>query len=163
MTTNHDHLREVAERATPIYTDLLGDRYFNDDYSHATLNVQQDDFISTLNPATVISLLDELAALRKENEGLRSDRARVANVVRQMRNCAHDVANKKLLTGKWASDTLTWFANETGVVASHNCGGCYGHGEVGGLTPQGYETEPCPYCSGTGAEQDAARAAIGDV
>ena len=72
MTTNHEHLREVAERATPIYTDLLGDRYFNDDYSHATLNVQQDDFISTFNPATVKSLLDELAALRKENEGLKA-------------------------------------------------------------------------------------------
>lgn len=72
MTINHDHLREMAEKATPIYTDLLGDRYFNDDYSHATLNVQQDDFIRAFSPETAIALLDELAALRKENEGLRA-------------------------------------------------------------------------------------------
>ena len=72
MTTNHEHLREVAEKATPIYTDLLGDRYFNDDYSHVTLNVQQDDFIRAFSPTTAIALLDELAALRKENEGMRA-------------------------------------------------------------------------------------------
>jgi len=71
-------LREVAERATPIYTDLLGDRYFNDDYSHATLNVQQDDFVSTLNPQTILALLDAYEASARDAEILRTAMERLA-------------------------------------------------------------------------------------
>lgn len=33
------------------------------------------------------------------------------------------------------------------------CSGCEGRGEVGGLTPSGYESETCPFCKGTGYEQ----------
>jgi hypothetical protein len=32
------------------------------------------------------------------------------------------------------------------------CEGCNGHGEVGGLTPQGYDSQECPFCHGTGKE-----------
>jgi hypothetical protein len=34
------------------------------------------------------------------------------------------------------------------------CSGCNGRGEVGGLTPNGYESEPCPFCTPQG-ESDA--------
>jgi len=27
------------------------------------------------------------------------------------------------------------------------CSACGGNGEIGGLTPTGYESEPCPFCS----------------
>lgn len=37
------------------------------------------------------------------------------------------------------------------------CTCCYGRGEVGGLTPQGYETEECPHCKGTGIEGSGAK------
>ena|ERR1051326_2968166 len=96
MTTNHEHLREVAEKATPIYTDLLGDRYFNDDYSHATLNVQQDDFIRAFSPETAIALLDELVALRKENERLREGIEQIANNIGESLNagCDQDAVNR---------------------------------------------------------------------
>jgi hypothetical protein len=48
MTTNHEHLREVAQRNL----DTGGNRAL---YSHRD----------------ILDILDELAALRKENEGLR--------------------------------------------------------------------------------------------
>jgi len=81
MTTQHfdvKKLREVAGKATPIYTDLLGDRYFNDDYSHATLNVQQDDFVSTFNPKTILALLDAYEASARDAEILRNAMKRLA-------------------------------------------------------------------------------------
>lgn len=37
------------------------------------------------------------------------------------------------------------------------CEGCNGHGEVGGLTPQGYDGEECPFCHGTGKDAERAR------
>ena len=37
--------------------------------------------------------------------------------------------------------------------------GCNGHGEVGGLRPDGYHTEPCPFCNGTG--HDAPSPSVG--
>ena len=35
------------------------------------------------------------------------------------------------------------------------CTGCNGHGEVGGLSSDGYHSEICPYCKGDGTEQIA--------
>ena len=106
MTTNHEHLREVAERATPQDFDsaeivakdgwiecpccsgegsveLTAD-YCNYDnealgvqfYGVGPAHVNAEEFYRTFNPATAIALLDELAALRKENEGLRVDAER---------------------------------------------------------------------------------------
>jgi len=102
MTTNHEHLRKVAEKATPQDFDsaeivakegwiecpccsgegsveLTAD-YCN--YDNEALGVQfygvgpayvnAEEFYRTLNPTTAIALLDELAALRKENDGLRA-------------------------------------------------------------------------------------------
>lgn len=63
-------IRAAAAVATPIYTDLLGDRYFGGDYSTVTLTKAQDNFIATANPATVLALCDEIERLRKENEKL---------------------------------------------------------------------------------------------
>lgn len=31
-----------------------------------------------------------------------------------------------------------------------HCTGCDGRGEVGGFVQDGYQTDPCPYCTGTG-------------
>ena len=107
MTTNHEHLREVAERATPQDFDsaeivakdgwiecpccsgegsveLTAD-YCNYDneaigvqfYGVGHAYVNAEEFYRTFNPATAIALLDELAALRKENEGLKVDKDRL--------------------------------------------------------------------------------------
>ena len=35
---------------------------------------------------------------------------------------------------------------------SARCETCLGHGEVGGLTPDGYDGERCPSCAGHGVE-----------
>ena len=84
MTTNHEHLRKVAEK---VDADIWNYQEINpEDKSWgaceitsgetfiATMvcGVNNANFIATFNPATAIALLDELAALRKENEGLRA-------------------------------------------------------------------------------------------
>lgn len=45
--------------------DLLGDRYFGDSHSTATLTKAQDDFIATASPATVKTMCDEIERLRE--------------------------------------------------------------------------------------------------
>ena len=45
-------------------------------------------------------------------EDARDQWSGVPNVVRQMRDCATDIANTKSLTGKWVHDTLSWYADE---------------------------------------------------
>ena len=58
-------IKAAAEAATPIDTDLLGDRYFGDSHSTATLTKAQDDFIATASPATVKTMCDEIERLRE--------------------------------------------------------------------------------------------------
>lgn len=85
MTTNHEHLRSVAEK---VDADIWNYQEINpEDKSWgaceiisgeafiATMvcGVNNANFIATFNPATAIDLLDELASLRKENEGLRNE------------------------------------------------------------------------------------------
>ena len=83
MTTNHEHLREVAEKATPgpwTFSNADGEwviRDANQKYLGGLMKGTRQlantaVFIATFSPATAIALLDELAALRKENEGLRA-------------------------------------------------------------------------------------------
>lgn len=55
-------LREVAEKATPIDTELFGDRYFSEAFSMATLTANQDLFVRTFNPQTILALLDTYEA-----------------------------------------------------------------------------------------------------
>ena len=83
MTTNHEHLREMAEKATPgpwIHTGygsiqpasggtLVASTVGNSGGWRCYL--ENATFIATFNPTTAIAMLDELAALRKENEALR--------------------------------------------------------------------------------------------
>jgi len=97
MNTNHEHLREVAEKATPgpwsinRHGAIVGGEFIEYTNGHGQSqlamacgahNVGDDernanaDFIATFNPATAIALLDELAALRKENEWLMVDAER---------------------------------------------------------------------------------------
>lgn len=38
------------------------------------------------------------------------------------------------------------------LAKGEDCTGCNGRGEVGGLTPQGYDSSVCPYCKGSGRE-----------
>ncbi|NII73208.1 hypothetical protein FHW84_001777 [Dyella sp. SG562] len=96
MTTSHEHLRDVAEKATPGPWSRLSGKLrpqfslrINEIHGpdHECLirwngfdgidtNKRQADanakFIAAFNPATAIAMLDELAALRKENEALRA-------------------------------------------------------------------------------------------
>jgi hypothetical protein len=53
-------LRAAAEKAEPITTDLFGDRYFTEAWSTATLNKNQDDFVSLATPANILKLLSSL-------------------------------------------------------------------------------------------------------
>lgn len=62
---NNDDLRKLAAEATPIATDLCGDRYFQGAYSIAELTKAQDDFIAAANPAKIIELLDTIEQQRK--------------------------------------------------------------------------------------------------
>jgi hypothetical protein len=59
-------IREAASAASPVDTDLLGDRYFDGGYSTTTLTKEQDDFIVKTNPSTVIAMCDEIEQLRKD-------------------------------------------------------------------------------------------------
>lgn len=81
MTTNHEHLRQVAEKATPgpwAFSNATGEwviRDANQKYLGGLMKGTRQlantaVFIAAFNPATAIALLDELAALRKENEAL---------------------------------------------------------------------------------------------
>jgi len=93
MTTNHEHLREVAEKATPgpwsinRHGAIVGGEFIEYTNGHGQSqlamacgahNIGDDErkanaeFIATFNPTTAIALLDELAVLRKENEALRA-------------------------------------------------------------------------------------------
>jgi len=104
MTANYEHLREVAEKATPgpwyhvqafqrvpnvrtIHGSVDGHRVdfvsTSKEPVHTTIIASMEGresamrscdmaFIATFNPATAIALIDELAVLRKENEGLRA-------------------------------------------------------------------------------------------
>jgi len=86
MSNDIEKLREVAERATPgpwhrnippasHYPTIFAGR--NTHVLHLTAtnkDVEANaEFVATFNPATVLALLAELAALRKENEGLRDE------------------------------------------------------------------------------------------
>lgn len=64
MTNNYDELLKLAEAATPLETELYGDRYFQGDYSHADLTQEQDAFYRACTPAVVSGILTELTALR---------------------------------------------------------------------------------------------------
>ena len=108
MTTNHEHLRKVAEKATPgpWEKELYGRRYCvsrTDTRSNVCTSfgshqpAEDADFIATFNPATAIALLDELAALRKENEGLRAAAEFASNV------CAEIYAKYQLKIGPFVS------------------------------------------------------------
>lgn len=66
MTININELRQLAQAATPIDTDLCGDRYFTAQYSIATLTKEQDGFITAANPAAITELLDRLEASEQE-------------------------------------------------------------------------------------------------
>lgn len=85
MTTNHEHLREVAEKATPgpwLYRGKSNswhqapDPGTNYTYGHSIMDeynemkVEDVEYVEAFHPTTAIALLDELAALRTENEGL---------------------------------------------------------------------------------------------
>ena len=76
MTTNHEHLREVAERAISPGEEWYDAWQMRQILMHeARVNepALSGDvaFIAEVTPQVIIALLDELAALRKENEGLR--------------------------------------------------------------------------------------------
>jgi len=54
-------LREaLGGNPEPVSTDLLGDRYFNDDHSTATLTKAQDAFVTACDPTTIRTLLAAL-------------------------------------------------------------------------------------------------------
>jgi len=40
-------------------------------------------------------------------------------------------------------------------IAKKVCGGCHGYGEIGGLRPDGYYSDPCPFCNGSGIDPDS--------
>lgn len=60
---NTDELKKLAEAATPIETELYGDRYFQGPFSCATLNKEQDAYIAAANPAAILKLLQINAEL----------------------------------------------------------------------------------------------------
>ena len=108
MTTNHEHLREVAEKATPgpwqwhpgsdnVVAWNVEDIDICAVYQDAEDTKTTGEFIATFNPATAIALLDELAALRKENEGLRAAAEFASNV------CAEIYAKYQLKIGPFVS------------------------------------------------------------
>lgn len=98
MTANHEHLREVAEKASHGPWKVDGDVFDNDGFPESVIrqgeasyvigcviDIHRDhpefreanaEFIAIFNPAIAIALIDELDALRKENEGLRVDAER---------------------------------------------------------------------------------------
>ena len=66
MTIDTEKLSALAHKATPIYTSLCGDRYLNDVYSHAELTKEEDAFVTTFTPQTILTLLDELDRLHEQ-------------------------------------------------------------------------------------------------
>ncbi len=56
-------LKAAAEVATPIETDLYGDRYFQGPYSQANLSIEQDRFFTLANPATILKLIAVVEAV----------------------------------------------------------------------------------------------------
>jgi hypothetical protein len=73
-------LKAAALAATPVVTELYGDRYFQDDFSRADLTKEQDDFVSLANPANVLALISEIERLTAENEALRVDAGRYQTI-----------------------------------------------------------------------------------
>lgn len=61
---NIEQLKAAALAATPIETDLYGDRYFQGSYSKADLTKAQDDFFTAASPAAVLELIAEVESLR---------------------------------------------------------------------------------------------------
>jgi hypothetical protein len=103
MTTNHkddgelSRLMQVCEAATPgpwsrnippasHYPTIFACR--NTHVLHLTATNKEveanAEFVTIFHPATVKSLLDELAALRKENEGLRVDADTVRSAMNEL-------------------------------------------------------------------------------
>lgn len=60
---NAQQLKALAEAATPIDTELYGDRYFQGPYSTADLTKQQDAYIAAMSPDVALQLLEERAML----------------------------------------------------------------------------------------------------
>ena len=60
-------LRKLAEKATPVTTELYGDRYYTSAYSCALdITKEQDDFIAAANPSAILQLLDYIETLEKD-------------------------------------------------------------------------------------------------
>lgn len=63
-------IEAAAKAATPIYTDLFGDRYLQGPYSQCELTQAQDVFVSTANPSTVIEMVSAIRNLREQRDEL---------------------------------------------------------------------------------------------
>ena len=92
-----EELRRLAEAATPIATELYGDRYFTRDYSQAMLTKEQDAFLTAAQPQSITALLDELdradesyALLFAENARLRSEVSACNSLVFAVESAMHD-------------------------------------------------------------------------
>lgn len=59
-------LKEAAQAAQPIETDLYGDRHFQGPYSQVDLTKEQDAFLHAASPDVILSLIAELEQLRAE-------------------------------------------------------------------------------------------------
>jgi len=78
MTTNHEHLREVALWHRQEVDALLEDGY-TDVQEHLSM------------ASTIESAIDELAELRKENEGLKADAERYREALTLIRDDAYSI------------------------------------------------------------------------
>lgn len=68
MTPEHEELKRLAEAATPLETDLYGDRYFQGPYSQAVLNKEQDAYYAAANPSAILDLIRQLEEAKAELE-----------------------------------------------------------------------------------------------
>ncbi len=104
---NKQELRRLAEMASPAYEwyapcDL---RYADDKTGEVHgLNHDDDSFISAANPAAILSLLDEVEALRKEAERYRDALAHVAaqvdgNIREAVRDCVNFIGDVQDIYG----------------------------------------------------------------
>ena len=74
--SDHQHLRELAQKATPGPWELAGGNEWlsplgidvgsEDESNFPTLRSRDAEFIAAANPATILSLLDELRDVKKQ-------------------------------------------------------------------------------------------------
>jgi len=77
----HQRLREKAE----VAKDWMGTDWFDDDWSVLRpFDFECSDFIKECTPETILSLLAELDAARKDAERLDDQRLTLVNVFKQM-------------------------------------------------------------------------------